>query len=639
MAANFWQVCLSAAAMNAFMKALNRPRRHLLAVQFQGMSQMSASASRERRSQRLVAFAGRPLAFIFFNVMKHAPSHAIVLGAVLFAVSFSVFSQYALKHLVDVLSSHDVAHLWSAFALLAGIIAADNLTWRIGGWTATHAFVAVTGDIRRVLFAHLLGHSPAYFADRLPGALASRITATANAVYTVESLFAWNVLPPCFMVLLSIGLLASVNATMAAVLGTISVAMGALLIRLAAKGRPLHRAYARDAAIVDGELVDVIGNIAVVRAFGASLRERVRFDHNLGQEMRTRRLSLRYMEKLRLLHAVFTAVLTAGLMCWALLLWQHGRASTGGVVLVSTLGFNILHGTRDLAVALVEMVQHVARLAESLATLLVPHELSNAANAHWLRPQRGRVEFQNVCFAYPEGGPVLRNFNLVVEPGTRVGLVGRSGAGKSTVLALLQRLRDVESGQILIDGQDIRRITLASLHKAISVVPQDVMMFHRSVMENIRYGRPDATDEEVFAAARAANCLDFIQALPQGFDTIVGERGVKLSGGQRQRLAIARAFLCNAPVLLLDEATSALDSESEQYVQQALDRLMTGRTVIAVAHRLATLKNFDRIVVMEAGQIVQDGSPQELERVPGPYRQLLRRQALRLVETEEAEAA
>jgi ATP-binding cassette subfamily B protein len=206
-------------------------------------------------------------------------------------------------------------------------------------------------------------------------------------------------------------------------------------------------------------------------------------------------------------------------------------------------------------------------------------------------------------------------------------VVGRSGAGKSTLLTLLQRHAAPQEGKVIIDGQDIALSTRESLAEMIAVVPQDVSLFHRTVLENIRYARPDATDAEVLASAEAARCREFIEALPEGFDTIVGDRGAKLSGGQRQRLAIARALLKNAPILLLDEATSALDSESEAEVQVALDRLMEGRTVIAVAHRLATLSNFDRIVVMDAGQVVQDGSPEMLMRRPGPYQDMVRRQS------------
>jgi ATP-binding cassette, subfamily B, bacterial len=332
------------------------------------------------------------------------------------------------------------------------------------------------------------------------------------------------------------------------------------------------------------------------------------------------------MERLRLIHAAMTAVLTAGLLAWGVVMWQHGRASAGDMVLICSLGFGILHGTRDLAVALVDLTQQVARLEEAIGALLVPHDLPDRTDATALVPGSGGVRFQDVRFAYPGRRPVLNGLDLTIRPGERVGLVGASGAGKSTVLALLQRFYDVQGGRILIDGQDITRVTQQSLREMVAVVPQDISMFHRSVLENVRYARPDASIMEVMQAATAARCRDFIEALPDGFDTMVGDRGVRLSGGQRQRLAIARALLKNAPILLLDEATSSLDSESEQAIQAALDNLMRGRTVIAIAHRLSTLRNFDRIVVMDAGEVIDDGAPEELAHRPGPYRDLLRAQ-------------
>jgi ATP-binding cassette, subfamily B, bacterial len=241
------------------------------------------------------------------------------------------------------------------------------------------------------------------------------------------------------------------------------------------------------------------------------------------------------------------------------------------------------------------------------------------------------VKFDHVDFTYPDGRRIFQNFSLNLMPGERVGLVGHSGGGKSTLFALLQRFYDIQAGQILLDGQNVSRVTQESLRDAIGVVPQDISMFHRSVMENIRYGRPEATDDEVMQAAFAARC-DFIEHLPQGMRTIVGERGVKLSGGQRQRIAIARAFLKDAPLLLLDEATSALDSESEEAIREALTRLMTRRTVIAIAHRLSTVRSFDRIVVLQAGRVVQDGSPDLLMRHEGLYRQLVQREMDRLAQ-------
>ena len=299
------------------------------------------------------------------------------------------------------------------------------------------------------------------------------------------------------------------------------------------------------------------------------------------------------------------------------------------MVLVCTLGLSILHATRDLAVALVDVTQHVARLSEALATLLVPHRLRDHPQATALAQAGAAVAFEHVNFCYPDGRRVFKDFNLRIAPGQRVGLVGQSGGGKSTLFTLLQRFYDVQGGRIRLGGQDIARVTQESLRAAIAVVPQDISLFHRSILENIRYGRSDASDADVQEAIIAANC-DFIDSLPEGVATIVGDRGVKLSPGQRQRIGIARAFLKDSPILLLDEATSALDGDSEEAVRQAFDRLMGGRTVIAIAHRLSSLRNFDRIIVLQAGQVCEDGPPQVLLRRKGVYCRLVQREVARL---------
>jgi ATP-binding cassette subfamily B protein len=272
----------------------------------------------------------------------------------------------------------------------------------------------------------------------------------------------------------------------------------------------------------------------------------------------------------------------------------------------------------------------MARLAEALGTLLLPQEIRDRPAASTILGGRGCVVFDHVGFAYPGGAGVFEDFSLRIEAGQRVGLVGESGGGKSTVFTLLQRFYDVDAGRILINGQDIAFVTQESLREQISTVPQDISLFHRSIMDNIRYGRPDAGDQEVVAAASAARCLGFIEAMPEGFATIVGERGVKLSGGQRQRIAIARAFLKNAPILLLDEATSALDIESEEAIREALDHLMRGRTVIAIAHRLSTLRGFDRILVLQVGRIVEDGPPDLLMGRASAFGRLIDRELARL---------
>jgi ATP-binding cassette subfamily B protein len=589
---------------------------------------MDMTASTQTRT--LEAFRNRPISFILHYVRQEAAPHAVVIASVFVAVACGIGSQYAIKHLVDVLALGASGALWLAYGLLVGLILADNMLWRVGGWVAARAFVGVTGAVRRDLFRHLTGHAPSYFADRLPGMVAGRVSATANAIFITENTFSWNVLPPALALVGAICVLATVDPVMAGTLVAAAAALSVFIYHLAKRGGPIHRSYATEAAKVDGELVDVIGNMGLVRLFGATFREQERLADRIGVELAARQRSLRYMEQLRLIHAAITAVLTAGLLGWALLLWQAGRATPGDIVLVCSLGFAILHGTRDLAVALVDLTQHIARLSEAISTLLVPHDLPDAPHAEPLpAPKHGGgvpIAFQGVRFAYPKRAPILDGFDLRIEPGERVGLVGLSGAGKSTVLTLVQRFYDVGLGRIEVAGRDIRDLTQESLRQITGVVPQDISLFHRSVRENIRYGRPDATDAEVMAAAEAAHCRAFIEALPEGFDTVVGDRGVKLSGGQRQRIAIARAFLKNAPVLLLDEATSALDSESERAVQEALDDLMQGRTVIAIAHRLSTLQRFDRIVVMEAGHVIDTGTPAALAARPGIYRSLLRRQ-------------
>jgi len=579
----------------------------------------------------LSGYAHRPFPFVLRYLRQRLAAHVVILSAVVAAVACSVGTQYGVKNLVDALSagrSH-AGGVWLAFVFLMSLIAADNFLWRIASWTASFTFVGVTGDLRRDMFRHLTGHAPSYFLDRLPGMLTSRITATSNAVFTVENMFVWNVLPPCIATVAAIALIGTVSLSMSLGMIVIAVAMVVVMFHLAAAGKPLHDDFANKAAAVDGEMVDVINNMPLVRAFCGLGHEHDRFDATVSREVDARGRSLRYLEKVRLAHAGVTVMLTIGMLAWAVNLWQQGFATTGDVVLVCTLGIAILSATRDLAVALVDVTQHVARLTEAIATLLQPHELNDHPEAEPLVKSGAAVAFNNVSFGYPGGSQVFDKFSLRIQPGQRVGLVGQSGGGKSSLFTLLQRFYDIQHGVITIDGQDISRVTQQSLRQAISVVPQDISLFHRSILENIRYGRPSATDDEVLRAAIAARC-DFIENLPEGMATVVGDRGIKVSGGQRQRIAIARAFLKDAPILLLDEATAALDSESEEAIREALSRLMRGRTVIAIAHRLATLRNFDRVVMLQGGRIVDDGPPDVLMRGKGPYRELVAREMGRL---------
>src|SRR3984893_1453455 len=569
-----------------------------------------------------------PGRFLLRYVRRGLGSHCAVLLAVLAAVGCAVGSQYGVKNLVDVLGSGGAnsQRLWSAVGLLLALVAGDNLLWRRAGWISTQTFVLVGGDLRIDLFEHLSGHGSGYFSDHFPGALAGRITTAANAAFSLENSLTWTTIPPAAAVVSSISVLGIVNWQMTVVLSVIAMVIGAMIWRCAAGSRHLHDRFAARAAVVTGDLTDVISNIGLVRSFAAADRERQRLSGRIQHEMSAQRESLRSLERLRLFHACCVFTVTAGLLIWSVLLWRAGRITMGDVVLATTLGFTVLHASRDLAMAMMDLLQHFAKLGDAVRVLCLPHEMTDTGDAEPLINLGGSVSFLNVCFSYPDSERMLQDFTLHIPAGQKVGLVGRSGAGKTTVLALLQRFYDPERGHVLIDEQNIAAVTQDSLRRSIAVVHQDISLFHRSVIENLRYGRARTTDGELRLAADAAHCTEFISRMPQGFDTIIGERGLKLSGGQRQRLAIARALLCDAPIILLDEATSSLDTESEQLVQEALARLVNGRTVIAVAHRLSTLDAFDRIVVLERGVIVEDGAPSDLLRRQSVYGRMEARQ-------------
>ena len=469
-----------------------------------------------RSPDDLSAYARHPIAFIFRYLRRRAVSHGAILAAVVIAVGCSVATQYGVKFLVDTLArGPQAAGIWLAFAFLVALIAADNLLWRVASWIASGAFTSVTGDLRRDLFRHLTGHAPSCFADRQPGMLTSRITATSNAVFTIENMFVWNVLPPCAATVAAISFVALVSLPMAGVLFMIGGIVVCVMFRLAAAGKPLHHDFADRAAAVDGEMVDIVSNMPLVRAFHGFRRERRRFGATVDREIAARRASLVYLERLRLLHAGTTILLTIALLAWAIRLWQQGAATTGDVVLVCTLGMSVLHATRDLAVALVDVTQHMARLSEALATLLVPHELRDDPTAPALVRRSASVVFENVCFRYPDGHTIFEDFNLRLEAGQHVGMVGPSGAGKSTLFALLQRFYDAQGGRILIDGQDIARVTQESLRQMIAVVPPNAALIHRLVAENTRYGRSEASDDELLRAANVVRC-DVIERMPEG---------------------------------------------------------------------------------------------------------------------------
>jgi len=571
----------------------------------------------------------RPVAFLWHYICARPWHFGGLLALIIGAASCAVAVQYGMKLLVDAMAQGTAdrasANVWWPLGLFIGLIVTENVFWRLGGWLGCRTVVASVVDIRVDLFKHLTGHPMRYFTEHFAGSLGNRISALGAAAGSIYGGLAWKIVPPIVDFLGAVVVLFTVGWQMAVALIVFVAIVAALITGFGIRGRAKHQRFAAQSARVGGELVDAVSNVWTIKAFSARDREAERLAHEIGYEARAQRRSWMYLEKARVMHDICLSVMAGGMLIWAIQLWIGGSVTAGDVVLVSALTFRILHGSRDLALALVDATQQLGAIDDTLRIIVQPHGLEDTDTQLMLA--EGDITFERIRFAYPGRGVVFEDLDLHIPAGQKVGVVGSSGAGKSTLINLIQRLDDVQSGRILIDGQDIRSVSQDSLREKIAVVPQETALFNRSIRENIRYGRPDASDEEVVAAARSAFCDGFIRELPQGYDTLVGERGVMLSGGQRQRLGIARAFLKDAPILILDEATSALDTQFEAEIQAALNNLVHNRTVVAVAHRLSTLSSFDRIIVLRDGRIVEDGPPQELRSRGGEFDALWRMQA------------
>ncbi|MHC8367206.1 ABC transporter ATP-binding protein [Pseudomonas sp. ZT5P21] len=570
----------------------------------------------------------QPIAFLWRYVRRRPLHFGGMLFLVVGAASCAVAVQYGMKLLVDVMTLGDraSAHIWFPFSLFIGLIVLENIFWRLGGWLGCRTVVASCADLRVDLFSHLTGHPMRYFSQHFAGALANRISSAGAAAGSIYGGLAWKIIPPCVDFVGAVIVLSTVSIGMAgALIGCVFV-VGLLITFFGIRGRKRHIDFASQSARVGGEIVDLVSNVWTIKAFSARNRERQRLERAIGVEAKAQRRSWIYLEKARVLHDIFLSLMAGGMLIWAISLWREAGITAGDVVMISALTFRILHGSRDLALALVDTSQQLGDIAETLRIIVQPHALSDEPEE--MQAPRGAIKFIDVSYSYPDGREVFKHLFLDIPAGQTVGVVGSSGAGKSTLINLLQRLDDVRSGIVLIDDRDIRTVSQDSLRRQIAVVPQEAALFNRSIFENIAYGQPKATDQEVMDAAKQAYCDVFIRALPHGYGTLIGERGAMLSGGQRQRLGLARAFLKNAPILVLDEATSALDSQTESVIRTALTALMRGRTVVAIAHRLSTLSSFDRVIVLHDGQIVEDGIPEDLLKRDGPFKALWQAQAM-----------
>ncbi|MGY2734178.1 ABC transporter ATP-binding protein [Sphingomonas sp. UYP23] len=570
-------------------------------------------------------FLHSPTRFLIHYVAAR-PWIFLALGLLVAAASISSIGiQYAMKLLIDAMTGGVRARgtVYASLAVFLGLVIVESLLQRASALTLGQATVSSGVGIRLDMVNYLTGHQMPFFQNQRAGSLGHRISGLAGIFGAIMHRLLREVTPPLIAFAGAMLIFVTIDAAMAAILGGVFLLVTVALILLGLRGHVHHTAFAQHAGRAGGELIDMIGNIWVVKAFAARDRELDRLEGFLDKEADAQRRGWFFVEQMRGLHDLALAVLVGGTLIWAIGRWSTGAISTGDVVIISTMTFRILNGSRDLAMAVIDTSQQFSYLRETLDIIGVPQTLSDAPDATRLRVGEGTVDLANVTFGYDPRDPIIHDLSLTVPAGQKVGIVGASGAGKSSLLQLIQRFHDPQIGHLTIDGQRIDHVTQESLRDAIAVVPQEVLLFHRSVMDNIRIARPDASDEDVHAAADAAGCDDFIRRLSHGYDTVVGERGANLSGGQRQRIGIARAFLKNARIVLLDEATSALDSESELEVQNGLDALVRNRTVIAVAHRLSTIVGFDRVIVVDKGRIVEDGPPQLLLRQKGgAFRQL-----------------
>lgn len=557
---------------------------------------------------------------------------AIFLIALLWAVDATVWP-YLLHIVIDLFTAYDTkrdiawqALQYPAFAGL-GLWILIELAFRLKGYLfSMKALPELEADIRMAMFDHIQRHSPRYFNDHMAGSLANKITDMTTQVTSLLQQLFDVFLPALATCILGAFFYAQINSFFAFVLSIWIFVHLSLCFLFARKCDAYEHLHGQARSQLLGKIVDSLSNHFAVNLFYRFRQEKSYIGRFQKIEKQTNYQSKKFVEVLfLLLSSAFVMGIAAvnGLMIY---FWIQNKLTTGEAAQIFNMTWNIVMMVWMAGTSIPEWFQSTGTAKQALAVMKDPQDLLDLPEAKPLQITQGQIVFKNVSFHYGHK-PLFKNKNLCIPGGQKIGLVGYSGSGKTTFLQLILRFYPLEKGQILIDGQDISQVTLSSLRHQIALIPQDPILFHRSIKENIRFGKATATDEEVIQAAQRAHCDAFIQKLDQKYDTIVGERGSKLSGGERQRIAIARAILSNAPILILDEATSALDSVTEQQIQESLETLMQGRTTIAVAHRLSTLSKMDRILVFDQGNIIEEGAPQELLQQKGHYAHLWSMQA------------
>jgi ATP-binding cassette subfamily B protein len=565
------------------------------------------------------ALPKKPLIFLWHFVKKQPIKFLICAISLMAWVGNEAIFPYLLSFFINQVSSFNFSSGLSLFKESKGIVTLIIVSWvlmsvisRVGGFFEVYAMPNFRGQIRLSVFNYAKWHSLEYFSNNFAGSLARKLADLPSSCQTLLENILFQFIPAFIYVSLVLIMMYVASPIFGGIVTFWLILHFSICGFFLRRSNALYKIQSEAASTLSGKVVDAFTNILTVRLFSRANYESSYLGSFQQDEIKKSQNALFCVEISRIGLALSGLILIMGTFLTAIYGLEHRWINLGQFTQIMMQTSMLLGWMWFIGFQLGVFSRELGQVSDALGILSQPHDLVDIFEAKPIRISQGKIEFKKVFFQYPKGQQIFEDLNLKIPAGQKVGLVGFSGSGKSTFVNMILRFYDLTSGQILIDGQNIAEVTQESLRSEISMIPQDPSLFHRSLKENISYGKLGATDQEIISAAKLAHCDEFIDVLPEKYDALVGERGVKLSGGQRQRIAIARAILKNAPILILDEATSALDSVTEHLIQDSLKNLMENRTTLVVAHRLSTLSHMDRILVFEKGKLVEDGTPQEL---------------------------